>query len=104
MKEYTKEFYRLDIRSRHIKYIVEIIARYLNRLMTSIQKKISLVKVESIEETYQFSLKDEEKFHKRHDRRTRGRGSRFPRGRGKSYDENSRSYQEMRNYDRRKTK
>ena len=36
MKEYTKEFYKLDIHSRHIEYVVEKIARYLHGLRTYI--------------------------------------------------------------------
>ena len=32
MKEYTKEFYRLDIRSRHVDDDVEKISRYINEI------------------------------------------------------------------------
>ena len=32
VKEYTEEFYRLDIRSRHVDDDVEKIARYINGL------------------------------------------------------------------------
>ena len=36
MKEYTEEFYRLDIRSGHMDDDVEKIARYINRLRSRI--------------------------------------------------------------------
>ena len=57
MKEYTKELYRLDIRSRHVDDKVEKAARYLNGLRFEIQDEIFFVKLESVEEAYQYSLK-----------------------------------------------
>ena len=42
VKEYTEEFYRLDIRSRHVDDDVEKIARYINGLRSGIQDEISL--------------------------------------------------------------
>ena len=60
VKEYTKEFYRLDIRSRYVDDDVEKIARYLNGLRSGIHDEISFVKLESVEEAYQYTLKDEE--------------------------------------------
>ena len=52
VKEYTKEFYRLDIRSRHVDDDVEKITRYINGLRSRIQDEISFVKLESVEEAY----------------------------------------------------
>ena len=43
MKEYTKEFYRLGIRSGHVDDDVEKIARYINGLRSRIQDEISFV-------------------------------------------------------------
>ena len=57
VKEYTKEFYRLDIRFRHVDDDVEKIARYINGLRSRIQDEISFVKLESVEEEYQYTLK-----------------------------------------------
>ena len=65
VKKYTKEFYRFDIRSGH----VEKIARYINGLRSGIQDEISFVKLESVEEAYQYSLKDEEILTKKHEQR-----------------------------------
>ena len=69
VKEYTKEFYRLDIRSRHVDDDVEKIARYINGLRYEIQDEISFVKLESVEEAYQYALKAEEILTKKHEQR-----------------------------------
>ena len=53
LKEYTNEFYRLDIRSRQVDDYVEKIARYINGLRFGIRDEISFVKLESVEEAYQ---------------------------------------------------
>ena len=60
VKEYTEEFYRLDIRSRHLDDDVEKIERYINGLRSRIQDEISFVKLESVEESYQYALKVDE--------------------------------------------
>ena len=52
VKEYTKEFYRLDIRFGHVDDDVEKIPRYINSLRSGIQDEISFVKLESVEEAY----------------------------------------------------
>ena len=77
VKEYTKEFYRLDIISRHVDDDVEKIKRYLNGLRSRIQDEISFVKLESVEESYQYALKVEEILTKKHKQRQRGRDGRF---------------------------
>ena len=91
MKEYTKEFYRLDIRSGHVDDDVEKIARYINGLRSGVQDEISFVKLESVEEAHQYALKAEEILTKKHEQRQRGRRGRFQRGRGRSYGESGRS-------------
>lgn len=65
--EYTKEFYKLNIRFGHSKDEIEQVARYMNGLKFSIQDEISLIKLQSVEEAYQCSLKEEEKLNKRHE-------------------------------------
>ena len=91
MKEYIKELYILDIRSRHVDDDVEKIARYLNGLRSKIQYEISFAKLESVEEAYQYALKAEEILTKKHEQRQRDRGGRLQRGRGRSYGEGGRS-------------
>ena len=70
---------------------VKKIVRYINGLRSKIQDKISFVKLENVEEAYQYALKVEEILIKKHGQRQRGRGGRFQRGRGRSYGEVSRS-------------
>ena len=85
VKEYVEEFYRLDIRFGHVDDDVEKIVRYINGMRSRIQDEISFVKLESVEEAYQYALKAEEILAKKHEQRQRGRGGRFQRGRGRSY-------------------
>ena len=91
VKEYTEEFYRLDIRSVHMDDDVEKISRYINGLRFGIQDEISFFKLESVEEVYQYALKVEEILKKKHEQRQRGRVGRFQRGKGGSYGEGGRS-------------
>ena len=66
MKEYTKEFSRLDIRSIHVNDEIEKIARYINGLRSRIQDEISFVKLESVEEACQYALKAKEILRNKH--------------------------------------
>ena len=77
VKEYMEELYRLDIRSRHVDDDVEKTTRHLNGLRSRIQDEISFVKLESVEEAYQYALKAKGILTKKHDQRQRGRGGRF---------------------------
>lgn len=52
-----KEFYKLDIRFGHVDDEVEKVARYSNGLRISIQDEIGYVKMDSVEEAYQFFFK-----------------------------------------------
>ena len=82
VKDYIEEFYRLDIRYGHVDVEIEKVARYLNGLRSRIQDEMSFVKVDSVEEAYQYALKVEEILTKRYEQRQRGRG-RFNNGDGK---------------------
>ena len=53
------------------------VTRYLNGLRSGIEDEISFVKLESVEEAYQYVLKAKEILTKKHEKRQRGRGSRF---------------------------
>ena len=59
----------MDIISRHIDDDVEKIARYINGLKSRIQDEISFVKLESVEEAYQYAFKAEEILTKKHEQR-----------------------------------
>ena len=56
---------------------------------------MSFMKLESVEEVYQYALKTKEILTKKHEQRQRGRGGRFQRGRGRSYGESGRSNNSM---------
>jgi hypothetical protein len=56
VQEYTEEFYRLLIRVGHAEANKEKVAHYISGLRPSIQEELSLVRMTSIEEAYQFSL------------------------------------------------
>ena len=67
----------MDIISGHVDDDVEKIARYINGLRSGIQDEISFVKLEILEEAYQYALKAGEILKKKHEQRQRGRGGRF---------------------------
>ena len=60
MKEYTKEFYKMNIREGHKENDEEKVVRYTNGLRYEIQDEISLVTMRNVEYSYQVSLKVEE--------------------------------------------
>jgi uncharacterized protein YjbK len=61
VKEYTEEFYRLNIRAGHRESDDEKVARYMNGLRYDIQDEISMMTIRNVEDAYQMALKDEEK-------------------------------------------
>jgi hypothetical protein len=61
VKDYTDEFYRLNIRDGQKENDDEKTATYINGLRYEIQEEISMMFVSKVEDSYQASLKDEEK-------------------------------------------
>ena len=61
VREFTKEFYKVNIRLGQIEDTPEKVARYVNSLTFDIQDKLSLLSLRSIKEAYQVALKAEEK-------------------------------------------
>ena len=90
MKEYTEEFYKINLRAVYIEDIVEKVARFLNGLRFDIQDERSLVIPTNIYEAYQYALKQEERMQRRKTTRgkycTRGRGG-LSGGKGKSINQ-----------------
>jgi 8-oxo-dGTP pyrophosphatase MutT (NUDIX family) len=78
VKEYTEEFYRLNIRAGHRESDDEKVARYLNGLRYDIQDELSMVTIRTVEDAYQMALKAEEKLSRKKGQRGRGRSQ--PRG------------------------
>ena len=61
VKEYTEEFFRLNIRSGHTKVGLERVDRYINGLRYDIQDELSLLNLKTVEDAYHVSLKVEKK-------------------------------------------
>jgi hypothetical protein len=61
VKEYTEEFYRLNIRAGHHESDDEKVARYMNGLRYDIQDEMRIMTIRSVEDAYQMALKAEEK-------------------------------------------
>eukprot|EP00253_Pinus_taeda_P007387 PITA_07387 len=80
VKEYTKEFYRLNIREGHAKDDMEKVTIYINGLRYDIPDEIILLSLKTIEDAYQASVKAEEKMLRKQNQRNRGKSS--VRGRG----------------------
>jgi hypothetical protein len=61
VKEYTEEFYKLNIRVGHRESNDEKVARYMNGLRYDIQDEMSMVTIRMVEDAYHMDLKAEEK-------------------------------------------
>jgi hypothetical protein len=61
VKEYTEEFYELNIKEGHREIDDENISRYMNVLRYDIQDEMSMVTIRMVEDSYQMALKAEEK-------------------------------------------
>jgi hypothetical protein len=61
VKEYTEEFYRLNIRAGHRESDDEKVARYMNGMRYDIQYEMSMVTIRMVEDSYQMALRAEEK-------------------------------------------
>ena len=57
VNDYTEEFYQLTIRSRHRELSKEKVAQYVNGLRFNIQDEVGMLKIEFIEDAYQYALK-----------------------------------------------
>jgi hypothetical protein len=73
VKEYTEEFYRLNIREGHQESDDEKFARYMNGLRYDIQDEMSMMTIRMVEDAYQMALKAEEKLSRKQGQRGRGR-------------------------------
>jgi hypothetical protein len=61
VKEYTKEFYKLNIRAGHQESDDEKVVRYMNGLRYDIQDELSMTTIRTVEDAYQMVLKAKEK-------------------------------------------
>jgi hypothetical protein len=84
VKEYTEEFYKLNIRVGHQESDDEKVSRYMNGLRYDIQDEMSMVTIRTMEDAYQMALKAEEKLSRKQSQRGRGRSQ--PRGKSVAQD------------------
>jgi hypothetical protein len=73
VKEYTKEFYRINIREGHRESDDEKVARYMNGLRYDIQDEMSMMTIQTVEYAYHMALKDEEKLSQKQGQKGWGR-------------------------------
>ena len=66
MREYTEEFYKVNLRARYVEESAEKAARYVNGLRMDIQEEISMIVPRTVEEAYQCALREEEKLVRKH--------------------------------------
>jgi len=78
VKEFTEEFYKLNLRAGYVEDTPEKTARFVNGLRGEILDEISILSPRTLDEAYQFALKAEEKINRKQNAR-RGGGT----GRGK---------------------
>jgi hypothetical protein len=84
VKEYTEEFYKLNIRAGQREKDDEKVSRYINGLRYEIQDEINMITVRTVEDAYQIALKAEEKLARKQSQRSRGRS--LNRGKGIVHD------------------
>jgi hypothetical protein len=73
VKEYTEEFYKINIRAGHWESDDEKVARYMNGLRYDIEDEMSMMTLRTIEDAYQMALEAEEKLSQKQGQRGRGR-------------------------------
>jgi len=65
IKKYIEEFYKMSIRSRHSDEGEESKDRYIDGLRYAIQYELSIMRIRIVVESYQLTLKVEEKLSRR---------------------------------------
>ena len=60
MREYTKEFYKLNLRVVYVGESTKKVARYVNGIRMDIQEEINMILAKMMEEVYQCALREEE--------------------------------------------
>eukprot|EP00253_Pinus_taeda_P022301 PITA_22301 len=92
VREFTEEFYKLNLRAGYVDDTSEKTARYVNGLRGEILDEIGILSPQTLEEAYQFALKAEEKINRKQNSRRgggsgRGKGKVYGRGRGTASNE-----------------
>jgi len=84
VKEYTEEFYRLNIKAGHRESDDEKVSRYMNGMRYKIQDEMSMVRIRNVKDAYQIASKEEVKLAQNQGQRGRGRSQ--SRGRAVTQD------------------
>eukprot|EP00253_Pinus_taeda_P015516 PITA_15516 len=92
VREFTEEFYKLNLRAGYVEDTSEKTARFVNGLRGEILDEIGILSPQTLDEAYQFALKAEEKINRKQNSRRgggsgRGKGKVYGRGRGASPNE-----------------
>eukprot|EP00253_Pinus_taeda_P029108 PITA_29108 len=82
VREFTEEFYKLNLQAGYVEDTLEKTARFVNGLRGEILDEIGILSPQTLDEAYQFALKAEEKINRKQNSK-RGGGS--GRGKGKVY-------------------
>eukprot|EP00253_Pinus_taeda_P016851 PITA_16851 len=87
VREFTEEFYKLNLRAGYVEDTSEKVARFVNGLRGEILDEIGILSPQTLDEAYQFALKAEEKINRKQNTRRgggsgRGKGKVYGRGRG----------------------
>eukprot|EP00253_Pinus_taeda_P013257 PITA_13257 len=87
VREFTEEFYKLNLRAGYVEDTSEKTARFVNGLRGEILDEIGILSPQTLEEAYQFALKAEEKINRKQNSQRgggsgRGKGKVYGRGRG----------------------
>jgi hypothetical protein len=80
MKEYTKEFYKLNIRDGEREKDDEKVSIYINGLRYEIQDEINMMTIKTVEDAYDIALKVEDKLDRMKSQRSRGRSLNIGKG------------------------
>ena len=91
VREYTEDFYKVNIRASYTEDSYEKVARYMNGIKLEIQDELSVLSQNTVEEAYQCALKLEEKL-SRGDNSGKGKGQAY-RGKGQQDGKNKFSTQ-----------
>jgi hypothetical protein len=73
VKEYTEEFYKINIMEGHRESDDEKVSRYMNGLRYDIQDEMSMMMIQNVEDAYQMALKAEEKLSRKQGQRGQGK-------------------------------
>jgi hypothetical protein len=95
IKEYTEDFYRLNIRTGQRERDEEKVARYINGLRYEIQDDLTMMSVRTVEDAYQFVLKAEENLARKQSQRGRGKSPAPTRGKEVTHDKAHKSKDEV---------